>query len=248
MVHATPRIADTVENLRGLIAPGGLLGLVEAVVSLRWVELLWGLAEGWWLFEDEDVRSGSPLVPLDTWDRVLRERPFAEVVSFPGDEAARGTTDYGLVLARQPATLDPPGHRAHLARRAEAVLRTTRERIGAVRELAALGAEVMVVDADPTSPEDLSRVLSRAAARFGRVDGIVHAPELPLDGTPLPWEPADLPDLAAEHVAAARALVGAAAQAEVPALAFVSPARAVTGGTGGLRPALARQRLRRLRR
>ncbi|WP_053760738.1 type I polyketide synthase [Streptomyces sp. AS58] len=239
VVHATPRIAHTVENLRGLIAPGGLLGLVEAVVSLRWVELLWGLAEGWWLFEDEEVRSGSPLIPLDTWDRVLRERPFAEVASFPRDEAARNATDYGMVLAQQPASLDSPGHREHLARRAEALLSTTRERIGAVRELTALGAEVMVVDADPTSPEHLARVLSGAAARFGRVDGIVHAPELPLHDPPAPWEPADLPALTAPHVAAARTLVRAAAEAEVPALAFVSPARAVTGGRGGLRPALA---------
>ncbi|WP_052681832.1 type I polyketide synthase [Saccharothrix sp. ST-888] len=239
VVHATPRIAQTVENLRGLISPGGLLGLVEAVVSLRWVELLWGLAEGWWLFEDEEVRTGSPLVPLDTWDRVLRERPFADVVSFPRDEAVRSATDYGLVLAQQPATLDSPGYRAHLARRAEAVLRTTRERIGAVRELEALGAEVMVVGADPTSQEQIARVLSHAAARFGCVDGIVHAPELPLDDTPPPWSAADLPALAAPHVAAARTLVRAAAEAGVPTLAFVSPARAVTGGTGALRPAIA---------
>ncbi|MFF1904869.1 condensation domain-containing protein [Kitasatospora sp. NPDC058218] len=239
VVHATPRIAHTVENLRGLLAPDGLLCLVEAVVSLRWVELLWGLAEGWWLFEDEEVRTGSPLVPLDSWDRVLREQPFADVVSFPREGAARGVTDYGLVLAQQQPTVDSPDRGAHLARRAEAMLHSTRERIEAVRELEALGAEVWPVRADPTSAAQVARALSGAAARFGRVDVIVHGPELPSDDAATDWTAADLPALAAPHLAAARTLRQAAAEAGVRRLALFSPPADLTGRPGALRAAIA---------
>ncbi|AUG80426.1 type I polyketide synthase [Kitasatospora sp. MMS16-BH015] len=239
VVHATPRIAHTVENLRGLLAPDGLLCLVEAVVSLRWVELLWGLAEGWWLFEDEEVRTGSPLVPLDTWDRVLREQPFADVLSFPREDTARGRTDYGLVLARQQPVVDSPERAAHLARRADAVLRGTRERIAELRELAALGAQVWPVQADPASADQVARALGGAVARFGRVDVLVHGPDLPSDEDATDWTAADLPALAAPHLAAARTLRQAAAAAGVGRLALLSPTTDLTGRPGALRAALA---------
>ncbi|GAA2264412.1 hypothetical protein GCM10010430_56340 [Kitasatospora cystarginea] len=239
VVHATPRIDRTVENLRGLLAPGGLLCLVEAVVSLRWVEMLWGLAEGWWLFEDEEVRTGSPLIPLDTWDRVLREQPFADVVSFPRSGSARAATDYGLVLAQQATAVDTPEYAAHLARGAEAILCANRSRIEAVRELEALGAEVLAVSGDPTEHQQVAKAIGAAAARFGRVDGIIHAPELPLGDTPSEWTPAQLRALAAPHAKAALAVTRAAADAGIGTVALVSPPEAVIGAKGALRPAVA---------
>ncbi|GGO96048.1 type I polyketide synthase [Wenjunlia tyrosinilytica] len=236
VVHATRRIDRTSENLRGLLAPGGLLCLVEAVASLRWVEMLWGLAEGWWLFEDHEVRTGSPLVPLDTWDRVLGELPFADTVSFPRDRAARESTYYGLVLAQQPEVFDTPDRSAKLARRAEEILQINRTRIQAVRDLEAAGAEVLLVRVDLTSPVQVAEAVATARTRFGALDGVVHAPET-VGGEPgQDWTPASLRALAAAHGRMARAVEAAAADTGVESVTYVS-LDAAPGGGDALRAA-----------
>jgi acyl carrier protein len=48
------------------------------------------------------------------------------------------------------------------------------ERIAAVRELEALGAEVLAVSADVSSEAEMSEVLAHAERRFGEIDGLVH--------------------------------------------------------------------------
>ena len=79
VVHATPRIRESIRNLGRLLAPGGLLGLVEATRLRRWDEMVWGLTEGWWLFEDDDLRTISPLISLNQWQDVLRGEGFDKV-------------------------------------------------------------------------------------------------------------------------------------------------------------------------
>jgi acyl transferase domain-containing protein/thioesterase domain-containing protein/acyl carrier protein len=59
---------------------------------------------------------------------------------------------------------------------------TTSQRIGAVRELEALGGEVLVVPADVTDPEALRTGLVAAKERFGTLDGVFHAAGVVDDG------------------------------------------------------------------
>ncbi|MDA5282550.1 type I polyketide synthase [Streptomyces sp. Isolate_45] len=231
VVHATPRIDATTRNLRELLAPSGVLCLVEAVVSLRWVEMLWGLAEGWWFFEDEDVRTRSPLISLDTWDRVLGQQPFEDVVSFPQQAAARASTDYGLVLAQQPEVIQSPEFTAYQVRRAEEILDARRTLIDTVRELEEHGAEVLLTSADLTSPEQFAEVIALAKARFGGVDRIVHAVDPTAWGAPSEWTPVDLRTEVSAQAQAALAIESAAASAGVRHVAFVSPAED-RGGKG----------------
>jgi NAD(P)-dependent dehydrogenase (short-subunit alcohol dehydrogenase family)/acyl carrier protein len=54
--------------------------------------------------------------------------------------------------------------------------------IAAVRRMEAAGAEVLVLAADATDPAAMREVRSAALARFGRVDGIVHAAGVPGGG------------------------------------------------------------------
>ncbi|HTQ80538.1 MAG TPA: phosphopantetheine-binding protein, partial [Thermoanaerobaculia bacterium] len=88
VVHATPRIAETLGHLRSLLVPGGLLGLTETVRRERWGDLVWGLTDGWWAFEDTDLRTTSPLLSPDTWERVLAEAGFALPRAWARNEAA----------------------------------------------------------------------------------------------------------------------------------------------------------------
>src|SRR5262249_27106330 len=72
VVHAVPDVRATIGNLRQLLTPGGLLLLVETVAKRRWQDMIWGLADGWWCFQD-GVRTLSPLLNLAEWETLLRQ-------------------------------------------------------------------------------------------------------------------------------------------------------------------------------
>jgi amino acid adenylation domain-containing protein len=100
VVHATARLTETLDNLRMLLAPDGLFGVIEKVRRERWIDMVWGLAEGWWAFEDAELRTHSPLLDAAAWEALLRARPFSQVAVVPQDAALRATTDYALLLAQ----------------------------------------------------------------------------------------------------------------------------------------------------
>ncbi|MEF9603292.1 SDR family oxidoreductase, partial [Paracoccus sp. PXZ] len=58
---------------------------------------------------------------------------------------------------------------------------TTRGRVdspavmASVRQLESLGAEVLAIRADVTSPEDMARAVAETKARFGSLDVVLHA-------------------------------------------------------------------------
>jgi amino acid adenylation domain-containing protein len=101
VVHATPDVPRTLRHLERLLRPGGALALVEIVKTRRWDTMTWGLAEGWWYYDD-GIRSGSPLLRLDQWEEVIAAAGLERVAAYPRDPAARARTDHGLVLARRP--------------------------------------------------------------------------------------------------------------------------------------------------
>ena len=100
VVHATPDIRTTLGQLSALLTENGLLGLLEASHSPRWGTMIWGLAEGWWYFEDEDIRQDSPMMPAETWKRLLVEEGFRSVETFPSGSAG-SRADTALILAQQ---------------------------------------------------------------------------------------------------------------------------------------------------
>ncbi len=82
-IHATADLRKTLENVRSLLAPGGLLVLLEVDRPARWPDLVFGLTEGWWRFADTDLRPSYPLVSGDAWLRLLGEIGFvgAQMIS-----------------------------------------------------------------------------------------------------------------------------------------------------------------------
>ncbi len=100
VVHATRDVPAALRNLAGLLAPRGVIGLVEVVKTRRWDTLTWGLAEGWWYYADA-LRTRSPLLDLDTWQRALGEAGFEGATAYPRGAEERALLDHGLVLARR---------------------------------------------------------------------------------------------------------------------------------------------------
>ncbi|GAA2581538.1 beta-ketoacyl synthase N-terminal-like domain-containing protein [Actinomadura fulvescens] len=73
VVHATKDVGRTMDRLRGRLRPTGMVLLVEDLRPLAWVDLTFGLLDGWWSFDDP-IRPAHPLLPAERWRALLSER------------------------------------------------------------------------------------------------------------------------------------------------------------------------------
>ena len=93
-VHAAARIDAALAALRARLAPDGILGLAELVRAPRWVELVFGITEGWWRFTGDPRRPDHALLDPAAWTAALGEAGFAETgIQQDGDAHA-------VILAR----------------------------------------------------------------------------------------------------------------------------------------------------
>ena len=83
VLHATTSIKETLSHVKQMLAPGGMLVLLEVTTRQWWLDLVFGLLEGWWRFQDTELRRDYPLLSRQQWQEVLRERGFTEVVTLP---------------------------------------------------------------------------------------------------------------------------------------------------------------------
>ncbi|MDZ8033646.1 type I polyketide synthase [Nostoc sp. DedSLP04] len=104
VLHATTNLSQTLQHVRQLLATGGLLLLLEGTERQRWLDLTFGLLEGWWKFQDRDIRPDYPLVSQTQWGQLLRENGFEQVVTFPGDSSPENAlSQQSLIVGRSSA-------------------------------------------------------------------------------------------------------------------------------------------------
>jgi len=128
VLHATADLRATLRHVKGLMAPGAMLLLLEGVAPERWVDLTFGLTEGWWRFTDTDLRPGYPLMPRERWLSALTELGFEGASAVPEAQGlSRAADQQALIVARAPRggrhwTLvgEPQGLGAALAERLRA--------------------------------------------------------------------------------------------------------------------------------
>lgn len=96
VLHATRDLAVTLAHARQLLAPGGLLVLVEAVTPQRWLDLTFGMTDGWWRFDDDRRKTGHALLDIAGWGRMLTRHGFDEISPLLGAEPFGQT----VILAR----------------------------------------------------------------------------------------------------------------------------------------------------
>ena len=101
VVHAAQDLCKALLRLRELLAPGGLLLLLESTRHLVWFDMSTGLIEGWQAFND-DLRVDGPLLPPERWLQVLRTAGFAEADAWPRTGSAADAIGQHLIVARAP--------------------------------------------------------------------------------------------------------------------------------------------------
>lgn len=75
-VHATHSLTKSLSNIRKALRPDGFLMMLEMTETLRWVDIIFGILEGWWLFDDG--RSHA-LSHQTRWEKELHSVGYGHV-------------------------------------------------------------------------------------------------------------------------------------------------------------------------
>jgi acyl transferase domain-containing protein/SAM-dependent methyltransferase len=98
-VHAVRDLEGALTRIGRILAPGGILVLIEATSHHGWFDITTGLIEGWQHFADK-LRGDNPLLLPAQWKQALSEQGFAEIHSFPDGGSPAAIFGQHVILAR----------------------------------------------------------------------------------------------------------------------------------------------------
>ncbi|KAM0804922.1 polyketide synthase [Usnea florida] len=75
-VHATHSLKQSTKNIHDVLRADGFLIMLEMTKTLPWIDLIFGLLEGWWLFDDGRQHA---LVPPSVWERTLQSVGYGHI-------------------------------------------------------------------------------------------------------------------------------------------------------------------------
>ncbi|MEZ4867753.1 MAG: SDR family NAD(P)-dependent oxidoreductase [Caldilineaceae bacterium] len=235
VLHATQDLAQTLAHVNQLLAPGGMLLLLEGTARQRWLDLIFGLTEGWWHFTDTDLRPDYPLLTVEQWQTLLCTCGFSDALSLSPEPPKRSQQAVIVAQAAQKPKrksrqwlifADQGGTGAQLARllTAEGEHPTLvyacpdEERNSAAYTQLAAG----VFQIQPDAPEDYQRLLTETLSA-GQWDEVVYL--WGLDST-LPQTPAALAASSQSVVGSALHLVQTMVTLAIPAALWLITAEA----------------------
>jgi acyl carrier protein/ubiquinone/menaquinone biosynthesis C-methylase UbiE/NAD(P)-dependent dehydrogenase (short-subunit alcohol dehydrogenase family) len=163
VVHATSRIEDTLRQVKKLLKPGGALLMVESTSFWRWFDMAWGLAEGWWYFNDTQYRTGSPLVTSEKWETALARCGFSNAQTYPKNKVDRNAGGCVMLTAFS-GTSDGQDEDGSLT-----------GKIRSLRRIENMGAKVEVLSADVADCARFEEAVAAAEFVTGPVTGVIHA-------------------------------------------------------------------------
>jgi acyl transferase domain-containing protein/NADPH:quinone reductase-like Zn-dependent oxidoreductase len=185
VVHATRDVRRTLTHCLRLLAPGGVLVLLEVTAKQRWVDVTFGLTDGWWHFTDHDLRRDYPVLTPAGWRGALAAVGVEETATVPATSPAVGTFAANtVILAAAPRSMpglpwlvlaDDAGVGAALA---TALERRREPVVLASPDIACARLEARRWSFRPHAREDVARVVAEGAGRDGQWRGVVHCSAL----------------------------------------------------------------------
>lgn len=105
VIHATKDLETSLKNIRGLLRKDGVLILNEATQKRAWIDLTFGMTEGWWRFEDSSRRMTHPLLSGEQWNNILRDSGYGDINLITAeDELSRSYSGQHIVVATKTRT------------------------------------------------------------------------------------------------------------------------------------------------
>lgn len=98
-IHATADVQKSMSHIVELLAPSGVFFAVEALAPESWVNITFGLTEGWWRYTDVARRPSGPLLNAAAWRSLLTEVGFREVVLVADDRSNEGAAHQAVIMA-----------------------------------------------------------------------------------------------------------------------------------------------------
>ncbi len=99
VIHATRNLSVSLGHAQKMLASEGILMMLEVTNSPVYLDLIFGMTEGWWLYEDLDIRTEHATMSPDKWKSVLESNGYSDVAcysDFPGNDVSCQT----VILAR----------------------------------------------------------------------------------------------------------------------------------------------------
>ncbi len=174
VLHATQDLAQSLGHIHELLAPGGALLLVESTERRRWVDIVFGLTDGWWRFTDTERRPDHPLISARQWRELLGECGFATSAEPAGE----------VIVARRVGAAPQTDEAWHVVGGA----RLPELSAAGLRTASPAEAENWVAVVPPTAPDEEAQIelqvqlteITRAALAAPRQPRLVFVAEVEL--------------------------------------------------------------------
>ena len=180
VLHAVRDLPGALRQLKRLLAPGGLLLLVEGLRRQGWLDLTFGLLPGWWKFSD-DWRADYPLLGRGQWHQLLAAEGF---------EGTSALSPAGLEDEQAVLLASAPREAAHLRQGGVWLVFADSAGLGArlAERLHLIGQRCLVVQPGecyencgsgtyrlpPGSASAFDRLLAEALPQGERLAGVLH--------------------------------------------------------------------------
>jgi len=99
VIHATRDLSVSLGNVQKLLASEGILMMLEVTNSPVYLDFIFGMTEGWWLFEDSAIRTDHATMPPEKWKAVLENTNYSEVACY-SDFEKNDSSCQSIILAR----------------------------------------------------------------------------------------------------------------------------------------------------
>ena len=98
-IHATRNLVVSGSNVHQALRPDGFLMMLEMTEVVPFIDLVFGLLEGWWLFDDG---RNHAVVPAEHWERELHAAGFGHVDWTDGELVENSLQKVIMALASGP--------------------------------------------------------------------------------------------------------------------------------------------------
>ena len=164
------------------MAPGGLVILLEATTKERFADLTVGFTEGWWAFDDEDLRPDYALLTRERWVELFNDSGFEAAVALPQVASGDPREREAVIVARRPAS-DAAATSSLPRRDRERFILVDDGALGALvaEALGRFGARAETIDAAQVEGSLAGRLTAVAESLGGPAD-VVFLNDAVLDG------------------------------------------------------------------
>ncbi|MEM9007267.1 MAG: amino acid adenylation domain-containing protein [Cyanobacteria bacterium P01_F01_bin.86] len=105
VLHDTRDLEKTLQHVRSLLAPNGLLLIIEETKFHRSFDLHMGLQQGFDVFEDEKIRTDHSLLSREKWQKLLTANGFGESVILNSPGCVADFIGLDVLVARGPSSV-----------------------------------------------------------------------------------------------------------------------------------------------